>query len=182
MGSIGSSRWSRLRRHRAKFAFGPVIAADVPTVFNAMTTGGSHPLLLGLTEQIPWQPGTTGPFIRKYIFPGAYVPALSETFAATERCGLWCDDMEVLRLHYYYTVKHWRERFAKNRARAATIYDERFCRMWEFYLAAVELEFLHGSHMVFQILLSTKRDAVPITRNSMIDFERAGWARAQTAG
>ena len=59
------------------------------------------------------QPGTTGPFIRKYIFPGAYVPALSETFAATERCGLWCDDMEVLRLHYRYTVKHWRERFAK---------------------------------------------------------------------
>ena len=91
------------------------------------------------------QPGTTGPFIRKYIFPGGYVPALSETFAATERCGLWCDDMEVLRLHYRYTVKHWRERFAKNRREAAAIYDERFCRMWEFYLAAVELEFLHGS-------------------------------------
>ena len=125
------------------------------------------------------QPGTTGPFIREYIFPGAYVPALSETLAATERCGLWCDDMEVLRLHYYYTVKHWRERFANNRARAAAIYDERFCRMWEFYLAAVELEFLHGSHMVFQILLSTKRDAVPITRDFMIDFERAALARAR---
>jgi cyclopropane-fatty-acyl-phospholipid synthase len=121
------------------------------------------------------QPGTTGPFIRKYIFPGAYVPALSETFAATERCGLWCDDMEVLRLHYRYTVKHWRERFAKNRARAAAIYDERFCRMWEFYLAAVELEFLHGSHMVFQLLLSTKRDAVPIRRDFMVDCERAAW-------
>ena len=67
------------------------------------------------------QPGTTGPFIRKYIFPGAYVPALSETFAATERCGLWCDDMEVLRLHYRYTVKHWRERFAANRAKAVAI-------------------------------------------------------------
>jgi cyclopropane-fatty-acyl-phospholipid synthase len=126
------------------------------------------------------QPGTTGPFIRKYIFPGAYVPALSETFAATERCGLWCDDMEVLRLHYRYTVKHWCERFAKNRARAAAIYGERFCRMWEFYLAAVELEFLHGSHMVFQLLLSTKRDVVPITRDFMIDFERAAWAK--TAG
>ena len=123
------------------------------------------------------QPGTTGPFIRKYIFPGAYVPALSETFAATERCGLWCDDTEVLRLHYRYTVKHWRERFAKNRARAAAIYDERFCRMWEFYLAAVELEFLHGSHMVFQLLLSTKRDAVPITRDFMVDSERAAWAK-----
>jgi cyclopropane fatty-acyl-phospholipid synthase-like methyltransferase len=77
------------------------------------------------------QPGTTGPFIRKYIFPGAYVPALSETFAAIERCGLWCDDVEMLRRHYRYTVKHWRERFAKNRARAASIYDERLCRMWE---------------------------------------------------
>jgi cyclopropane-fatty-acyl-phospholipid synthase len=126
------------------------------------------------------QPGTTGPFIRKYIFPGAYVPALSETFAATERCGLWCDDMEVLRLHYRYTVKHWRERFAANRAKAAAITDERFCRMWEFYLAAVELEFLHGSHMVFQLLLSTKREAVPITRDFMVDSERAGWAK--TAG
>ena len=104
------------------------------------------------------QPGTTGPFIRKYIFPGAYVPALSETFAATERCGLWCDDMEVLRLHYRYTVKHWRERFAENRVKAVAVTNERFCRMWEFYLAAVELEFLHGSHMVFQLLLSTKRE------------------------
>jgi len=117
-------------------------------------------------------PGTTGPFIRKYIFPGGYVPALSETFAASERCGLWCNDMEVLRLHYYYTVKHWRERFAQNRAQAVATCDERFCRMWEFYLAAVELEFLHGSHMVFQLLLSTRRDAVPITRDFMIDAER----------
>lgn len=119
------------------------------------------------------QPGTTGPFIRKYIFPGAYVPALSETFASTERCGLWVDDAEILRLHYTYTVKHWRERFARNREQAKKIYDERFCRMWEFYLSAVELEFLHGSHMVFQLLLSTKRDAVPITRDFMIDAERA---------
>ena len=124
------------------------------------------------------QPGTTGPFIRKYIFPGAYVPALSETFAATERCGLWCDDMEVLRLHYYHTVKHWRQRFAGNRAKAAEIYDERFCRMWEFYLAAVELEFLHGSHMVFQLLLSIPREAVPITRDFMVDAERGAWAKA----
>jgi len=126
------------------------------------------------------QPGTIAPFFHKYIFPGAYVPALSETFAATERCGLWCDDMEVLRLHYYYTVKHWRERFAKHRAQAAAIYNERFCRMWEFYLAAVELEFLHGSHMVFQLLLSIKRDAVPITRDFMVNAERAAWAKTAT--
>jgi cyclopropane-fatty-acyl-phospholipid synthase len=125
------------------------------------------------------QPGTTGPFIRKYIFPGAYVPALSETFAATERCGLWVDDAEILRLHYTYTVREWRKRFAKNRAAAKSIYDERFCRMWEFYLSAVELEFLHGSHMVFQLLLSTRRDAVPITRDFMIDAERAAQAKSR---
>jgi len=117
-------------------------------------------------------PGTTGPFIRKYIFPGGYSPALSEVLAATERNGLWVSDIEVLRLHYYYTIRHWRERFAKNRERAAQIYDERFCRMWEFYLAAVELEFLHGSHMVFQMLVATTRDAVPIRRDFMVDVER----------
>jgi len=118
-------------------------------------------------------PGTTGPFIRKYIFPGAYVPALSESTASTERNGLWVCDIEILRLHYYYTLTHWRKRFAKNRAKAVEIYDERFARMWEFYLAAVELEFLHGSHMVFQLLLSKKREAVPIRRDFMIDAERA---------
>jgi cyclopropane-fatty-acyl-phospholipid synthase len=114
-------------------------------------------------------PGTTGPFIRKYIFPGGYSPALSEVLAATERNGLWVADIEVLRLHYYHTIRHWRQRFASNRARAAQIYDERFCRMWEFYLAAVELEFLHGSHMVFQMLVAKTRDAVPIRRDFMID-------------
>ena len=113
-------------------------------------------------------PGTTGPFIRKYIFPGGYVPALSEAFAATERCGLWVADMEVLRLHYYHTIRHWRLRFAANRMKAAQLYDERFCRMWEFYLSAVELGFLHGSNMVFQLILSPKRDAMPIIRDYMV--------------
>jgi cyclopropane-fatty-acyl-phospholipid synthase len=113
-------------------------------------------------------PGTTGPFIRKYIFPGSYVPSLSEVFAATERTGLWVSDMEVLRLHYYYTIRHWRTRFASRRNAALALTDERFCRMWEFYLAAVELNFLHGSNMVFQLLLSPKRDAVPIVRDFMM--------------
>ncbi|MCP4385713.1 MAG: class I SAM-dependent methyltransferase [Hyphomicrobiales bacterium] len=117
-------------------------------------------------------PGTTGPFIRRYIFPGGYVPALSEVFAATERMGLWVADMEVLRLHYYYTIRHWRERFEARRDEALALYDERFCRMWEFYLAAVELGFLHGSNMVFHILLSNERDAVPIVRDFMLDDER----------
>lgn len=121
------------------------------------------------------QPGTTGPFFRKYIFPGGYVPALSETFAATERQGLWVADMEVLRLHYYYTLKRWRERFAANREKAKALYDERFCRMWEFYLGAAELGFLHGSNMVFQLLLSKKRDAAPIDRNFIFEAERELW-------
>ena len=118
------------------------------------------------------QPGTTGPFFRKYIFPGGYVPALSETFEATERQGLWVADMEVLRLHYYYTLRDWRKRFTANRDKAKELYDERFCRMWEFYLGAAELGFLHGSNMVFQLLLSPQRDAVPLDRNFIVDAER----------
>lgn len=118
-------------------------------------------------------PGSTAPFIRKYIFPGGYVPAMSEVFASTERQGLWVADMEVLRLHYAYTIRHWRERFAANREQAKRLYDERFCRMWEFYLAAVELGFLHGSNMVYQLLLSRTRDAVPIIRDYMLEDERA---------
>jgi cyclopropane-fatty-acyl-phospholipid synthase len=112
-------------------------------------------------------PGTTRPFIQKYIFPGGYVPALSEVFASTERTGLWVADMEVLRLHYYYTIRHWRERFEARRTDAAALYDEKFCRMWEFYLHAVELGFLNGSNMVFQIAVSRQRDAVSINRDFM---------------
>ena len=118
-------------------------------------------------------PSSTGPFIRKYIFPGAYVPSLSEVFAATERADLWVADMEVLRLHYHYTLQHWRRRFAANRAGAAKLYDERFCRMWEYYLAAVDVGFSNGDNMVFQLLLSAKIDAVPILRDYMVDDLRA---------
>ena len=110
-------------------------------------------------------PSTTGPFIRKYIFTGGYVPSL---FAATERTGLWVADMEVPRLHHYHTIRRWRTRFAAHRETAAALMDERFCRMWEFYLAAVELGFLHGSNMVFQLLLSPQRDAVAIVRDFMV--------------
>lgn len=113
-------------------------------------------------------PGTTGPFIRKYIFPGGYVPSLSEVFAATERTGLWVADMEVLRLHYHYTLVHWRRRFAANRDKAKALYDERFCRMWEWYLAAVDVGFMNGTNMVFQLLLSPRIDAVPIVRDYMV--------------
>lgn len=117
-------------------------------------------------------PGTTAPFIRKYIFPGGYVPALSEVFASLERTGLWCCDCENLRLHYYWTVQNWRKNFDARRDEAVTMQGERFCRMWDFYLAAAELGFLNGSNFVFQLLLSEKRDAVPVIRDFIVDEER----------
>jgi cyclopropane-fatty-acyl-phospholipid synthase len=118
-------------------------------------------------------PGTTAPFIRRYIFPGGYVPALSEVFASTERTGLWVADCEVLRLHYYWTIRHWRQRFLARRAEVVAMMGERFARMWEFYLSAVELGFLHGSNMVFQLLLCERRDDVPVIRDYIADDERA---------
>ena len=135
-----------------------------------LLTPGGYAFIHSIGRMSP--PGTTGPFIRKYIFPGAYSPALSEVFSATERSGLWIADMEVLRLHYHYTIKHWRRQFMENREKAVALYDERFCRMWEFYLIAVELEFKHGSGIVFQLLLSSARDSIPITRDFMFEAER----------
>lgn len=117
-------------------------------------------------------PSATGPFIRKYIFPGAYVPSLSEVFPATERAELWVADMEVLRLHYHYTLQHWIKRFAENRAAIVGIADERFARAWEYYLAAVDVGFQNGTNMVFQLLLSKRIDAVPIVRDVFIKPER----------
>jgi cyclopropane-fatty-acyl-phospholipid synthase len=122
-------------------------------------------------------PGTTAPFIRKYIFPGGYCPAMSEVFAATERTGTWVADCEVLRLHYYWTLKAWRENFEKIRPQAVAMYDEKFCRMWEFYLISCELGFLHGSNMIYQILISDKRDDVPVLRDFIQDDERSIMAR-----
>jgi len=117
-------------------------------------------------------PGMTGPFISKYIFPGGYVPAMSEVFGATERTGLWVGDAEIMRLHYYYTIRDWRRRFEEKWDAAAGLYDEAFCRMWEFYLCAVEVSFLYGANMVFQLLLSKEIDAVPIVRDFIVDNER----------
>jgi cyclopropane-fatty-acyl-phospholipid synthase len=113
-------------------------------------------------------PGTTGPWIRKYIFPGGYTPSMSEVFAATERQHLWVTDVEILRLHYAETLRHWAERFQANREEVAKLYDERFCRMWEFYLACAEMVFRHGSGMVFQMQLAKDRHAVPQTRDYML--------------
>ena len=118
-------------------------------------------------------PGATSPWIRKYIFPGAYAPSMSEVFAAVEKHQLWVADCEILRLHYARTCHEWYLRFMARRCEAAKLYDERFCRMWEFYLAAVEMTFRHGSAMVFQLQLCHQRDAVPLTRDYLTDADRA---------
>jgi cyclopropane-fatty-acyl-phospholipid synthase len=117
-------------------------------------------------------PGTTNPWIRKYIFPGGYSPALSEVLPVVERLGLWVTDIEILRLHYAETLRAWRKRFMANRARVAELYDERFCRMWEFYLIGSELAFRRMGHMVFQMQLARRQDAVPLTRDYIADGER----------
>lgn len=112
-------------------------------------------------------PGATNPFIAKYIFPGGYIPAMSEITAAVEQEGLIITDVEVLRLHYAETLKAWRERFLANRDAAVAMYDERFARMWEFYLAASEASFRHDGLVVFQLQLAKKLDTLPMTRGYM---------------
>ena len=110
-------------------------------------------------------PSVTNPWIAKYIFPGGYIPALSEVMPAIERAGLMVTDIEILRLHYAETLKAWRERFLAHREEVERLYDERFCRMWEFYLAASEMAFREQDMMVFQIQLAKRQDVVPITRD-----------------
>jgi len=117
-------------------------------------------------------PGTASPWLRKYIFPGAYSPALSEVFTAVEQASLWVTDLELLRLHYAKTLAHWCRRFEANRAKVAQMYDERFCRMWEFYLISAEMMFRTGSQLVFHMQLSRKRDAAPIVRDYVTDLQR----------
>ena len=117
-------------------------------------------------------PGVTNPWISKYIFPGGYTPALSEMLPAIERAGLIVTDVEVLRIHYAETLKEWRRRFKAHWREAAELYDERFCRMWEFYLAGAEMAFRHEGLVVFQVQLARRVDALPITRDYMLESER----------
>ena len=117
-------------------------------------------------------PGITNPWVAKYIFPGGYIPALSEVLPAIERSGLLVDDIEILRLHYAETLKAWRERFLARREEAARLYDERFVRMWEFYLAASEMSFRKQGMMVFHIQISKRQGVVPITRDYIAAEER----------
>ena len=116
---------------------------------------------IGRTEP----PGSTNPWMAKYIFPGGYIPAMSEAMAAVEREQLWPTDVEIWRLHYAETLRHWEQRFSANIDRARELYDERFCRMWRFYLIACEQAFRFNWQCVFQFQLARKRDAVPLTRD-----------------
>jgi cyclopropane-fatty-acyl-phospholipid synthase len=118
-------------------------------------------------------PGATNPWLRKYIFPGGYSPALSEVVPHAERARLWITDLEILRLHYAETLRAWRSRFEHNRDRIRALYDERFCRMWEMYLVGCELAFRCGGHLVFQMQLAKAVGTVPLTRDYMLDWERA---------
>lgn len=143
---------------------------DYFTKIRTLLAPGGFALVHAIGRMSP--PGTTAPFIRKYIFPGGYVPALSEVFASTERSHLWVADMEVLRLHYYWTIRAWRQNFMARYGEVEAMMGARFARMWDFYLSAVELGFLHGSNMVFQLLLSERRDDVPVQRDYMFEAER----------
>jgi len=117
-------------------------------------------------------PGTTDAFTRKYIFPGGYIPALSETLAASERCRLIAADVETLRLHYSMTIRHWYRRTVDNRDAIVAMYDERFYRMWLFYLAGAISTFEHGGMGNYQILYTRRRDALPVTRDWIADEEK----------
>ncbi len=119
------------------------------------------------------EPRPNNAWIEKYIFPGGHIPALSEIAPAIERSGLILTDLEVLKLHYADTLKAWRERFTLNRERVRRIYDERFCRMWEFYLAGAEAGFRDGALVVFQLQLAKHRASMPRTRDYISHFDLA---------
>jgi|TARA_R110002072_G_scaffold51291_13_gene137555 cyclopropane-fatty-acyl-phospholipid synthase len=134
------------------------------------------------------EPAAPHPWIRKYIFPGGYIPSLSEITPAIERSGLIVTDLEVLRLHYAETLKAWRARFLASREKVIALYDERFCRMWDFYLAACEAAFRYNGLVVFQFQLTKQVTTLPIVRNYIAQDENrlaitadAGCARTSPA-
>ncbi len=118
------------------------------------------------------KPRPINSWIRKYIFPGAYLPSASQLTRAIENTGLWLTDFENLRLHYAETLKRWHERFAANRERVAELYDERFCRMWELYLLGCEATFRYLDITVFQLQITREVGALPITRDYIYEVER----------
>ena len=128
---------------------------------------------VALIHTIGYSQGPAPPneWLDKHIFPGGYIPALSEVLPAIEKAGLVVNDVEILRLHYAETLRHWRERFTANRERAKALYDERFCRMWECYLEASEGAFRWQDLMVFQIQLTKRNDTLEITRDYIHETE-----------
>ena len=150
------------------------------TKINELMSDDGMMLLHSIGKMSP--PGTASPWLRKYIFPGAYSPALSEVFPAVENNQLWVTDLEFLRVHYATTLLHWHKRFDANRAKIASMYDERFCRMFEFYLISAEMMFRTGAQEVFHMQLARKRDAAPIVRDYIIDEQRAMIAREKAGG
>lgn len=118
-----------------------------------------------------YPPGHTSPWIQKYIFPGGYCPSLSEMAAAVEKEDLYPTDIEVWRLHYAETLRHWYDRFTAREDEAQALYDARFCRMWRYYLKAAEATFRHNRQCVFQFQMARRQDAVPLTRDYLFPVE-----------
>jgi cyclopropane-fatty-acyl-phospholipid synthase len=124
-------------------------------------------------------PGATSPWIAKYIFPGGYIPALSEIATEVEATGLYPCDLEVWRLHYAETLRHWHDRFVARQAEARALYDDRFCRMWRYYLKAAEMTFRFNRQCVFQLQLARAQDAVPLTRDYLYPAPSAQLSAAE---
>jgi cyclopropane-fatty-acyl-phospholipid synthase len=141
---------------------------------NALLANDGVALLHTIGRQLP--PWPINVWIRKNIFPGAYLPSLSQLAPLLEKQDLWLTDFENLRLHYAATLKEWNRRFQLNRERVRQLdpvrHDERFCRMWEFYLQSCEAAFRHSGLTVFQLQLTKRIDALPLTRDYMLDEER----------
>jgi cyclopropane-fatty-acyl-phospholipid synthase len=119
----------------------------------------------------PYPALINNPWIEKYIFPGGYIPSIAEVMPAIEKAGLLVSDIEILPMHYAYTLRRWRERFIANREKAAALYDERFVRMWEFYLAGSEMAFTHENFFIFQMQIVKNRTAVPDNRDYIYERE-----------
>ncbi len=117
------------------------------------------------------RPSPTNAWVQKYIFPGGYIPPLSQVMPSIEKAGLYVTDVEVLRLHYAKTLRAWRERFHEKIDTVREIYDDRFCRMWDFYLSASEVSFRNSGLVVFQIQLAKQLEDLPLTRNYITEIE-----------
>ncbi|MDB3860461.1 cyclopropane-fatty-acyl-phospholipid synthase family protein [Paracoccaceae bacterium] len=144
----------------------PNYAEYFRTIKNKLSPGGVA-LVHTIGRITP--PGGTSPWIKKYIFPGGYIPALSEMVAAVEKNYLYISDVEVLRMHYAMTLNHWHQRFTENEERIKKIYDERFCRMWRYYLVASEISFRYYQQVVFQVQISKDQMTLPITRDYLLE-------------